>query len=304
LVVPLSSTFIDAPGRYKSSVKSYRKIGARGEEGSGRAGIGYGFGNEYMPIYRTQSTNPYIFYQDVSDADFNFYQNLISAPKLGDRPYISPLNSTMWQLSYKYHLDSAYLVGSKLYYTISFWPRNPDGPFFKGTLVIVDKVFAITSLNFEVMPSATPYFQKFEMSHSYEQTPAKRWVLAEEQYIYEIKDGPNTYYGDNYAKHTAYKTNIDFPRNFFKNELRRTDKDAFEKSADYWEEMRPVSLEQSEVKFEIEQDSIRAHYTSDEYLREQDSIFNKLSVLDFLVNGIQFRNRKHSIRFYLPFFLD
>jgi hypothetical protein len=304
LVESVSSTYFDAPNRYKTIVRAYRNVAARGEEGAGRGGMGYGWGNEDMPIYRTQSTNPYIFYQDVSDADFNFYQNLIDAPKLGDRPFVSPLNSTLWQLTYKYHLDSAYLENGKVHYLISFWPRNVDAPVFKGKMIILDKVFAIKYIEFEVLPGSTPYFKKFEMKHAYKETPDRRWILEEEHYVYEIKDGPNTYFGDNYARHTDYELDIELPNNFFKNELRRTDKEAFEQGEAYWASVRPMELEQSEIKFEQEQDSIRAYYTSDEYLKEQDSIFNKLNIWNFIATGIQFRNRKHRLRFYFSPLLE
>ena len=90
LVESQSSTYFAAPSRFKTIVKAYRNIAARGEEGAQNYGEAWGF--EERANYRTQSTNPYIFYQDVSDADFNFYQNLIQAPKLGDRPFVSLLS--------------------------------------------------------------------------------------------------------------------------------------------------------------------------------------------------------------------
>ena len=55
------------------------------------------------------------------------------------------------------------MVDGKVHYHISFWPRNQDGPYFKGSMIILDKVFAIKEIDFEVLPSGTPYFKRFEL---------------------------------------------------------------------------------------------------------------------------------------------
>ena len=98
------------------------------------------FSNEGTEVqtYETPSHNPYLFYTDVSDADFNFYYNLIDAPDLSDRPLISPLSSTSWRLSYTFSLEDQFLEGGKVIYKIRVKPRlakllSKKGPFDRAS---------------------------------------------------------------------------------------------------------------------------------------------------------------------------
>jgi len=51
-----------------------------------------------------------------------------------------------------------------------------------------------------------------------------------------------------------------------------------------------LNLEDEEKEFIRIQDSITSHLTSEEYLSQQDSIYNTLNIWDFLFNGVGFRN--------------
>lgn len=294
-----STTYYRHPKQYKTIVNAYRSRSRNG------GGISSSFNfNENAGHYRTPARDPYLFYQDVSDVEMNFYRNLIQAPKLGDRPFVSPLHSTLWAITYRYHLDSTYYVKGKVHYTISITPKNLDGPYFKGKFIIVDGSWAIQSVRFEVLPSTLPFFKQFEVAHDYSKTDDGRWVLDKEEYTYTVKDGPSTYEGQSLALHTAYELDPELPRNFFRNELRRTDKEAFERDSSYWAGVRPMAMEERDIQFVKRQDSLIAHYRSPEHLREVDSIFNHLSFLDILVNGIAFRDRKRGMRYYFSPILE
>ena len=146
-------------------------------------------------------------------------------------------------------------------------------------------------MDFEVLSSGMSYFKKFHILHEYEPSEYGKWLLTKEEYTYEIKDGRRYYFGNSTAVHANYQVDVDFPKNFFKNELRRTDKEAFERDSADWASLRPVALKNSEINFAKEQDSIFNYHRSEEYLKKQDSIYNHLKFLDFILNGISWRNR-------------
>ena len=295
-----STTFFRFPKQYKSIVNAYRSRSKNGAQWVAQSfTYDEGGGN-----YSTAIRNPYLFYQDVSEVDVNFYRNLIQAPKLGDRPFVSPLHSTLWTLTYRYHLDSTYYVGGKIHYLISITPKNIDGPYFEGKIVVIDDQWALKSVAFNILPSTLAFFDKFELAHDYSKTKDGRWVLDKEVYTYSVKDGRSRYEGVSTALHTGYELDPKFPKNFFTNELRRTDKEAFERDSAYWSGVRPMALMDRDVQFVERQDSIIAHYRSPEYLKKQDSIFNHLSWMDILFNGISFRNRKHRMRYYFSPILE
>jgi hypothetical protein len=288
LVETQATIYFRAPNQYKTLVNAYR---THSQSKTQQASNLNRFNAEVMAKYHTESRNPYLFYQDVSDADFNFYQNLIQVPQLGDRPFISPLHGSLWQLTYRYRLDSSYLQNGKVHYLISFWPRNKEGPYFKGSLVVVDGYWAIASIACEIIPSTLAIHKKFALEHAYEKVIEGRWVLKKEQYTYEIKEGKEKILGTSLALHSEYQINPRLPKGFFRNELRRTDKEAFEKGESYWAAVRPGPPTGSELSFARRQDSIIAHRTSDAYLGGLDSAFNTLTWKDVLLEGISFRDR-------------
>lgn len=296
-----STTYFRAPGRYKSAVHAYRDFVKGGESSNLSAADGVdGSGGDY----ETERNNPYLFYLDVSDADFNFFQNLIYAPDLSDRPFISPLHATLWQLTYRYKLEERIYDGSRVLYRISVRPRNREGPHFKGELLIEDGTWDLLEVNLEAMPSTLIWFRRFALTHRYESLKDGRRILAEEQYSYEIKEGKKRLYGQATAVHSNHQPDLTFSKNFFNNELRRTDKEAFEKDSTFWEGIRPISLNRDEQAFIHVQDSINQYLQSPEYLRKSDSIYNHLSVLDFVLNGIAFRDRIHKMDYYVNSILE
>jgi hypothetical protein len=97
LIESQSTTYFKFADRYKSIVHAYRDYS---EKSKGNSGLSVSVSSDNADRYQSETNNPYLFYLDVSDADFNFYRNLITVPKLSDQPFVSPLSA-----SYKYHLE-------------------------------------------------------------------------------------------------------------------------------------------------------------------------------------------------------
>lgn len=289
-----ATTYFARPNKYKSIVHAYRDFS---QKKSGSVSISISSG-ENVSDYETETNNPYLFYLDASDADFNFYENLITVLKLGDRPFISPLSSTSWRLSYKYRLDETFYQDGRVVYKIRVTPRNPVGPFFEGDLYIVDQLWAIKSVNFQIVRGNLSYFKDFKVLHDYERMPDGRWVLTREDYYYMVKEGPRRYYGNTIAMHTDYELDPELPKRFFRNELRRVEKEAFERDSVFWQKNRPITLKQAEVSFIDFQDSVKTHHRSDEYLAQQDSTYNRLKLRDIFLQGIGFRDRRRGMQYY------
>ncbi|MEM6342845.1 MAG: DUF5686 and carboxypeptidase regulatory-like domain-containing protein [Bacteroidota bacterium] len=302
-----ATVYFAFPDKYKTIVHGYRDYqqGISGPEG---VQVSVSFEGEGTPVadYRTELDNPYLFNLDVSDGEFNFYRNLVEVPRLSDRPMISPLHSTNWRIIYKYKLLETYYEDNRVHYRIKFWPRNEVGPYFRGEMIVIDGLWAIKSLEVEAMPAMLNYFKKFEMVLQYGPAEGGRWLLEEEKYNYQIKDGKTIYHGETTTIHSEYVLDQEFKRNFFRNEVRRTEKDAFEKDSSYWADFRPVELGlDNEVNELIRtQDSIVAYHSTPEYLAKADSAYNHLSWQDFLLNGITYRDRLRSMHYYMSPILE
>jgi hypothetical protein len=288
-----STTYFQYSGQFKSVVHAYRDF----SEKQSTRGVTISVAGDDYERYETETNNPYLFYLDISDADFNFYYNLVSVPKLADQPFVSPLSATSWNLSYKYKLEESFYEDGYVIHKIIVTPRNSEGPFFQGELYIEDGSFAIKSVNFQILPTNLSYFNYFQVIHNYERTGDGRWVKAREDYYYNVKDGKVRYYGNTIALHKDYQLDVEHPKGHFKNELRRVEQEAFKRDSLYWETVRPITLKDAEIEFIHYQDSVYKYRHSDPYLHEQDSIYNRLTIWDFLLQGIGFRMRKQGLTF-------
>lgn len=284
------------PNQYKSIVHAFRDLTEK--RGGGTV---VSIGDEGMSVRESRFTpnNPLLFYTDVSDADFNFYRNLIEAYDLGDRPFISPLSSTSWRLSYKYKLEEQFMEDGRVIYKIKVTPRLKAGPYFEGHLYIVDDIWAIKSVNLKVVPSTLGFFNYFQVIHDYERVEDGRWTLSREEYYYTTKEQKQTFYGNSTALHTNYELDLTFPKRFFKNELRRVEEEARGQDSTFWNAKRPITLKTAEMAFVVERDSINAYRQSDEYFRITDSTYNKTTWMDPILNGVGIRRRAKGLLFFI-----
>ncbi|MEO0898070.1 MAG: DUF5686 and carboxypeptidase regulatory-like domain-containing protein [Bacteroidota bacterium] len=296
LIESVSQTYFRSPNTYKSVVKAYRDFADKVSGGGTSVTIsdqGTFIGDGYEDV-----TNPYLFYTDVSDADINFYKNLIVAKDIGDRPFISPLHNTLWNITYRYKLEEKFYENGRVIYKIAVTPKNEIGPFFKGIMYVVDELWALKSVNLEIVPNTLSFYKEFHLVHDYEKTKDSRWILTREEYYYRIEERKNQYYGNSLAMHKEYELDIDIPNRFFKNELRSMEQEALERDSAYWSSTRPVTLKERELNYIKVRDSIIAYHNSDEYLEKQDSLFNHLDWKSFLFNGVKFRDRLRGMTYF------
>lgn len=291
-----STTYFQRPGQWKSIVHAFRDMTE-----NRRRGTMMQIGPDGFEAKEFQSTpnNPYLFYRDVSEANFNFYENLISAPDLGDRPFISPLSSTSWRLTYKYKLEEQFMENGRVVYKIKVTPRLKYGPYFEGHIYIVDEIWAIKSVNLKIVPATLSFFNYFQVLHTYEMTEDNRWTLSKEDYYYTIKEGRTRYYGNSVALHSDYKLDVEFPKRHFRNELRRVEDDARSLDSTWWDAKRPITLKRSEKQFITERDSIIAYRLSDKYLHKQDSLFNQIKFWDPFIDGVGIRRRAKGMEYFI-----
>ena len=67
--------------------------------------------------------------------------------------------------------------------------------------------------------------------------------------------------------------------------------DAYDKDSLYWTQHRTISLDDKEISYIHEADSLVAYYESPKYLAQIDSSFNHLNFWSFVLNGVGHRNR-------------
>ena len=240
---------------------------------------------DYAP---PQTGGKVLFYDEVTDADINFYQNLLSIPLINDKPFVSPLAASS-MLTYNFKLITSFREDDLLVHKIEVTPKRPYGPYFSGTIYIVDELWCIKAVEFDIDKASLGPFISFRMIINYERVADGKWVPTREEFFYNSREGAELI-GHSVAMYSDYVINPELDKSIFKAGLSTVTDDAEDKGLEYWQSSRPITLKPEEVKFLKGQDSIRAYYSSEAYMAEADSSYNETKIWDFLFTGVGYRN--------------
>lgn len=242
--------------------------------------------------------NPFLFYDNIYDADFNFYQNLMKLPELSDRPFISPIGKQAF-LHYRYQLVDVFEEDSHRVYKIKLTPKREYGAYFSGDLYVVDGLWNLKAVNLSLDKEALRLYREMEILINYQQIEDSFWVAEREEFFYNGNERDSRLIGHSVSLYSDYEMEPEISRKTFKGGRTEIDKNAIEKGQTYWAKKRPLTLKPEEKTFVIEQDSIRRHFSSPEYIRTADSSYNETGWVDFLLTGVGYRNSLNGTKFHL-----
>ncbi len=234
-----------------------------------------------------------LLYTNTTDADFNFYDNLIFVKKLGDNSYVSPLSNTAF-LSYKYKLLGSDFETGKKYYRIQVKPRKMGNALFSGELHIWDESWKLKYVNLSVPKRSLILYNDFNIEQWYTDKKGK-WVLSKELMQWEIKTKSSQSIGEAQILFQDYSFDSTYAKRFFNTEVGITQDSAYERDTSYWSTIRPVPLTTDESKFIAYKDSIYRLTTSVEYLDSLDSTYNRLTIPNLLWDGQGIINREKKV---------
>jgi hypothetical protein len=179
----------------------------------------------------------------------NPYDNYIMVTDLG---LVSPLNSLGLQFYHYYLRDSTMLNGKKIY-EISFKPRLPQEPTFRGKFWVEDESFAVTKLEMQLSDKANINFlNNLQYSIEFQKTEG-RWVPRNELIITDLdiqKDKNSEKLGFMGRKTNVYQDFIfedKLPVVIKKKDEIVVSKDAVQKDEHFWESTRPIELQKREA---------------------------------------------------------
>lgn len=232
-----------------------------------------------------------LFFLTTTDAEFNFYQNLLQVDKLNLTPLISPLNTTS-VLAYKFKLEEIYFENSHQIYHIKVTPRKKGNATFEGYIDIIEGSFAIRKVDLWLEKGGLLFYDYFRVQQEYMLVNDSVWVESNQEFDYVTKTNNRDFTGKTIVKYSNYSLDVDFPKRYFKNEVAVTTKDAYEKDSTYWEGARPEPLSIDERKIIFIKDSIHAAHNKKEYLDSLDKKYNKVTWGDVFLWGIGNYNRE------------
>lgn len=291
------TSYYKAANRYKDYITGYTDL-TEGAKGGVSASVTIGSSEDEMLEPSTYNpVNPYIFVNSFKDADINLFDNLIESPGLSQRPLISPMAYNAF-IYYNFSVQSSFYENNHKIYEIRVEPRFREEALFEGSLFIRDTSWELVSYELGINKGALNFFKDVRIISDFEKV-GERIVTTRREFVYLLKEWNKNIHGNIRMRHSDYQFTIDDSDRKFWLETIVYTPEAFDRDSSYWNAIRPFHLKQEEINFIQQQDSIAHYYASEEYLLEQDSIYNTLNIWDFLFNGVGYRNTFKKQEFYL-----
>lgn len=247
---------------------------------------------EIMYSSKVSGDNQAFSFNQLSDMNFNFYDNLIEIDGLSDRPFTSPINENAF-LYYRYHMLGTVYEDGKLINKIQVIPRAKNGPCFRGIIYIQEDTWRITSADLLLTKDAkidfvdTLYIKQLQAPISGDSI----WMPVNINFSFDFKFlgiKGNGYFN---AVMKDFDIAPIFPKKFFKNEVLKVEDEANKKDSSYWIDNRPIPLTDEEIKDYRRKDSISKIKNTDRYKDSVDRKHNKFKFRDVFF-GYNYRNSK------------
>ena len=201
----------------------------------------------------------------------NIYDNYIQVSDMG---LISPLNNLGLQF-YRYYLLDSTVVDNRKIYEMSFRPKLPQEPTFKGKFWVEDQSYAVTRLEMQLADKANVNFVN-NLQYTIDfQKQDSLWIPRNESMIVDVDIQKNK--DSEKMGIMARKTNVFEDFQFgsvtsvvesFKEPIVVLD-DAMQKDNAYWKSIRPIELQTREANIYQMVDSIKnvkLYKTATEYI--------------------------------------
>ena len=278
-------SYYEANNRYKDIIQGYRDYT---EKSNSSVSVSMSFSEDELGEQGSMPVNPYVLINGLEDADINIFKNTINAPLISQRPLISPLAFNAL-LNYNFFLEGSFFENGQHIAEVRVEPIFKEEGLFYGTIFINMETYAPTSFELGINSGAMHYFKDMRIVTHFDLVGDKP-LPTKREFVYLIKEYKTFIHGNILISHKNYEFDHQTDSRGFWTETRRYEPEAFDTDSTYWLDKRPFVLSDGAKEFIRVQDSITEYESSEEYLAEQDSTYNTLTVWDFLFNGVGFRN--------------
>lgn len=219
--------------------------------------------------------------------DFSFYENTLFL----NRALVSPIADNALDF-YRYRLEGYFMEGDYKINKIEVTPKRSHDPAFSGYIYIIEDLWNIHSTDLIATKKAvqidlldTICFQQVHLSVQNPDT----WMLFNQTLQFKLSIFGFKIKGTFVGVFNNYDLNIDFPKDFFNNEIMKIEAGSNQKTATYWDSIRPVPLTNQETIDYIKKDSINTILTSKIYLDSTDKVNNRFKLMN-LLTGYSYNN--------------
>lgn len=236
-------------------------------------------------------------FNSAQEMYFNFYDNTID---LNSKKIISPIANSALSY-YKYVLEGTqYDDNGQLVNKIRVTPKDEYSATFYGHIYIIEDLWSIHSLDLGITSKAMQlsFIDSLVFKQIFVPIIDDQWMPLTNVIKFNLGAFGFKIEGNFACVYSNYELN-NVDDSIFSNEVFRVEKEANERSEDYWDSLRPIPLTLEERVDYKRKDSIRIVRTSPEYLDSIDRENNKYGI-GKLISGYSYQNSIKKTNWTLP----
>ncbi|MBP9739699.1 MAG: carboxypeptidase-like regulatory domain-containing protein [Chitinophagaceae bacterium] len=223
---------------------------------------------------------------------FSFYENMISLGRgLNPRGFVSPIANNALNF-YKYKFEGTFFENGREVSRIKVIPKRKYEPLFSGYISIIENEWRIQSTELYLLKEQQ--MQLLDTLHIQQlYVPLKNtWVIKQQVILPAGKILGFDFFGSFVQVYDQFNIEPAFKKKFFDNVIIKVNDSANKKSKEYWDDVRPIPLSESEEKDYKKKDSLEQVRKDPKYLDSIDRIRNKFTLTGLLLTGKTFSNQK------------
>ena len=240
-----------------------------------------------------------LFFLSTTEADFNFYNNIVSIPTISQTPFLSPL-SYSGLLAYRFKTLKTETINGQKIYTISVKPRQLSNATVKGEITIADGLWVVLRTKLQLPEYHLAEYDFFEVEQQYELVNGKAWMITRQELTYNAISDKKKSSGRTVVTYKDFELNKQFDKKHFGTELSAASAEAYKRDSSFWQANRTEPLTEMEVRFIHYKDSIYQAAHTKAYLDSMDRVTNKITWQKFLFKGQEFNDHEKRRHWNLP----
>lgn len=244
-----------------------------------------------------------LFFLSTTEADFNFYNNIVNIPTISQTPFLSPL-SYSGLLAYRFKTLKTETVTGQKVYTISVKPRQLSNATVEGEITIADSLWVVLHTKLQLPKYHLAEYDFFEVDQQYELVNGKAWMMTRQEMTYNAISSKRKSSGRTVATYKNFEFNKQFDKKYFGTELSSATDEAYKRDSIFWHANRTEPLTEKEVRFIHYKDSIYQATHTKIYLDSIDKVTNKLTWQKLLFKGQDLNNHEKRRHMRFPSLLE
>jgi len=223
---------------------------------------------------------------------YSFYDNNVSIGNLNPRGFISPISGNALNY-YRYKFEGSFFEDGKEINHIKIIPKRKYEPLFSGYINIVDGDWRIHSVQLQLTKeSQMELVDTLKLDQLYVPFTNDVWVIKSQVLYPTIRMFGFDAYGNFVNLYSKFDIDPKFEKNFFGSTVLKYEDSSNKKTEVYWENARPIPLQQDEAADYKKKDSLEQVRKNPKYLDSIDRRHNRVTPMRLLVSGYSISRQK------------